>query len=144
MVMIHNTLELLANLIRYCKQPMSHSLVDIQESPCTDLSNHTWVMNVRFSHSRTFSKCVTHEYTHCLVAIGSVACMFTLVAMYSHWYHPWHLLGTYLAFLLWLATYMPNPLKDHCHTCTAVLLLWHIGPLPYIYGTNAIVTIMLL
>ena len=46
----------------------THSLIDLQASSHAGSSNLTRVMNVCFSHVRTFSKCVTHKYTHCLVA----------------------------------------------------------------------------
>ena len=58
----------------------THSLIDLQASPCKSSSNHTPVINVHFSHLRTSSKCVTHEYT----LLGKAACTFMLVATYRH------------------------------------------------------------
>ena len=118
-----------------------HSLIDLQASPRTCLSNLIRVMNVCFSYVRTFLKCVTHKYTHCLVArqgcmhfhaCSHVQPLISSLALIRHLYY--HQLPICL-----------NPLKDHCYTCTvmAALLLSRIGPLLCMYVTDAIVTIML-
>ena len=52
------------------RRTRSHALVRWFTSiPHTGSSNHIRVMSVCFSQVRTFSKCVTHEYTHCLVVM---------------------------------------------------------------------------
>ena len=120
----------------------THSLIDLQASPHTGSSNLTQVINVRFSHARTFSKCVTHKYTHCLIA--RQCCMhvharsheqplISSLALTRHLYY--HQLPIYL-----------NSLKDQCRTCTVMpaLLISRIGPLLCMYGTDVIVTITLL
>ena len=77
----------------------THTLIDLQASPVQarviSLSSHECLF---FSHVRTFSKCVTHEYTRCLVA--RQGCLQPHIAIDVA-------LGTYSALILLLVAYMP-------------------------------------
>ena len=91
------TLLYVATYIWYHKQLMLHSLARtcsltyIQAPPCTR-SSHKCL----FFHIWVLSQSVLHMSSFMVYLLGKAACMFTLVATYSHWYRPWRLLGAYI------------------------------------------------
>ena len=126
-----------ANVILFHK----HSLVDLQTSPRTGSSNLTQVMNVRFSHARSFSKCLCYTQVRslfsCQARLYACSCLQPRIAIDI-------ILGTYSVLYYHQMLIYLNSLKDQCNTCPvmAALLLSCIGPLLCTYSTDDIVTTM--